>query len=102
MDAPENLIRNLGRDEGPGKPRKGERSVLLELLHVMRTKLHPFGNSALCEVLARERQSRLPRVNPDDSQRQRVLRAAASCPVQAIMVDMHDKGVHDKGKGTAS
>jgi len=40
--------------------------------------------------------------NPDDSQRQRVLRAAASCPVQAIMVDMHDKGVHDKGKGTAS
>jgi ferredoxin len=35
--------------------------------------------------------------NPDDSQRQRVLRAAASCPVQAIMVD-----VHDKAKGTAS
>jgi ferredoxin len=30
--------------------------------------------------------------NPDDSQRQRVLRAAASCPVQAIMVDMQDKG----------
>jgi ferredoxin len=29
--------------------------------------------------------------NPDDSQRQRILRAAASCPVQAIMVDMHDK-----------
>ncbi len=26
--------------------------------------------------------------NPDDSQRQRVLRAAASCPVQAIMVDL--------------
>ena len=25
--------------------------------------------------------------NPDDSQRQRVLRAAASCPVQAIIVD---------------
>jgi len=35
--------------------------------------------------------------NPDDSQRQRVLRAAASCPVQAIMVD-----IHDKPKGTAS
>jgi ferredoxin len=29
--------------------------------------------------------------NPDDSQRQRVLRAAASCPVQAIMLDMHAK-----------
>ena len=25
--------------------------------------------------------------NPDDSQRQQVLRAAASCPVQAIIVD---------------
>ena len=25
--------------------------------------------------------------NPDDSQRQRVLRAAAACPVQAIIVD---------------
>jgi ferredoxin len=25
--------------------------------------------------------------NPDDSQRQRVLRAAASCPVQAIIVE---------------
>jgi ferredoxin len=40
--------------------------------------------------------------NPDDSQRQRVLRAAASCPVQAIMVDMHDKAMHEKGKGTTS
>jgi ferredoxin len=40
--------------------------------------------------------------NPDDSQRQRVLRAAASCPVQAIMVDMHDKDIHDKKKGTAT
>ena len=29
--------------------------------------------------------------NPDDSQRQRVLRAAASCPVQAIIVDQLDK-----------
>lgn len=28
--------------------------------------------------------------NPDDSQRQRVLRAAASCPVQAITVDQLD------------
>ena len=28
--------------------------------------------------------------NPDDSQRQRVLRAAASCPVQAIIVDELD------------
>lgn len=28
--------------------------------------------------------------NPDDSQRQRVLRAAASCPVQAIIVDQLD------------
>lgn len=28
--------------------------------------------------------------NPDDSQRQRVLRAAASCPVQAIFVDQLD------------
>jgi ferredoxin len=28
--------------------------------------------------------------NPDDSQRQKVLRAAASCPVQAIMVDQLD------------
>jgi ferredoxin len=30
--------------------------------------------------------------NPDDAQRLRVLRAAASCPVQAIMVDFNDKG----------
>jgi ferredoxin len=29
--------------------------------------------------------------NPDDSQRQQVLRAVASCPVQAIMVDFADK-----------
>lgn len=35
--------------------------------------------------------------NPDDSQRTQILRAAASCPVQAIMVD-----IHDKAKGTAS
>ena len=30
--------------------------------------------------------------NPDDSQRLRVLRAAASCPVQAIVVDQLDVG----------
>jgi ferredoxin len=29
--------------------------------------------------------------NPDDSQRQQVLRAAASCPVQAIIVEQLDK-----------
>jgi ferredoxin len=29
--------------------------------------------------------------NPDDSQRLRVLRAVASCPVQAIMADFKDK-----------
>ena len=34
--------------------------------------------------------------NPDDSQRRRVLRAAASCPVQAIMVDFADKGKETK------
>jgi ferredoxin len=28
--------------------------------------------------------------NPDDSQRQRVVRAAASCPVQAMLVDAID------------
>jgi ferredoxin len=28
--------------------------------------------------------------NPDDSQRQRVVRAAAACPVQAILVDEID------------
>ncbi|OBK73008.1 ferredoxin [Mycobacterium sp. 1274761.0] len=28
--------------------------------------------------------------NPDDSQRLRVLRAAASCPVQAIIVEQYD------------
>jgi ferredoxin len=28
--------------------------------------------------------------NPDDTQRLRVLRAAASCPVQAIIVDQFD------------
>jgi ferredoxin len=30
--------------------------------------------------------------NPDDSQRLRVLRAAASCPVQAIIVDRLETG----------
>ena len=29
--------------------------------------------------------------NPDDSRRQQVLRAAASCPVQAIIVDYEDR-----------
>lgn len=29
--------------------------------------------------------------NPDDAQRLRVLRAAASCPVQAILVDQLDE-----------
>ena len=29
--------------------------------------------------------------NPDESQRLRVLRAAASCPVQAILVDQLDE-----------
>ena len=28
--------------------------------------------------------------NPDDAHRQRVLRAAASCPVQAILLDYRD------------
>ena len=42
--------------------------------------------------------------NPDDAQRQHVLRAVASCPVQAIIVDQLDarQGVDrepsDKGK----
>jgi ferredoxin len=31
--------------------------------------------------------------NPDNSHRQRVLRAAASCPVQAIQVDQLDEHV---------
>jgi ferredoxin len=34
--------------------------------------------------------------NPDDSQRQRVLRAVASCPVQAIKLELDDP---DKGDG---
>ena len=34
--------------------------------------------------------------NPDDSQRQRVLRAAASCPVQAIIVDFQDRMPEEK------
>ena len=29
--------------------------------------------------------------NPDDSERQQVLRAAASCPVRAILVDFADR-----------
>ena len=32
--------------------------------------------------------------NPDDKHRQRVLRAAASCPVQAILVDQLDAAEH--------
>lgn len=42
--------------------------------------------------------------NPSDSQRQQVLRAAASCPVQAIIVDQLDlrqgvgRGPSGKGK----
>ena len=34
--------------------------------------------------------------NPDDSQRQQVLRAAASCPVQAIIVDYQDRAAGEK------
>jgi ferredoxin len=34
--------------------------------------------------------------NPDDSQRQQVLRAVASCPVQAIMVDFADRNPETK------
>ncbi len=34
--------------------------------------------------------------NPDDSQRLRVLRAAASCPVQAITVDQLDESENTK------
>lgn len=34
--------------------------------------------------------------NPDDSQRQRVLRAVASCPVQAIKLELDDP---EKGDG---
>lgn len=33
--------------------------------------------------------------NPDDSQRQRVLRAAASCPVQAIILEVDAPGDRD-------
>lgn len=35
--------------------------------------------------------------NPDDSQRQRVLRAAASCPVQAIIVETYTPEHGDRG-----
>ncbi len=34
--------------------------------------------------------------NPDDTQRLRVLRAAASCPVQAIIVDRLDESEGQK------
>jgi ferredoxin len=34
--------------------------------------------------------------NPDDSQRQQVLRAAASCPVQAILIDFEDRVPEEK------
>ena len=34
--------------------------------------------------------------NPDDSQRQQILRAVASCPVQAIMVDFQDRLPEEK------
>jgi len=68
VDALQGAIRNLARDEGPGKPRHDECCRLLKLFHALRAKLDSFGNSALCKVLARERQSRLPRVNRDDSQ----------------------------------
>ncbi|MGV1006551.1 MAG: ferredoxin [Candidatus Nanopelagicales bacterium] len=33
--------------------------------------------------------------NPDDSQRQEVLRAAASCPVQAIIVELEPPADRD-------
>lgn len=33
--------------------------------------------------------------NPDDSQRQRVLRAAASCPVQAIILEVEPPADRD-------
>jgi ferredoxin len=33
--------------------------------------------------------------NPDESQRQRVARAAAACPVQAIIVETHTPGDGD-------
>src|SRR6516225_6085730 len=69
VEALQRPIRNLSRDEGPGKPRHGEGCLLLELFYALRAKLHPFGNPALCKVLARERQSGLPRVNANDSQR---------------------------------
>ena len=69
VDLLECLIRNLGRDEGPGKPRQGEGCVLLEVLHALRAKLDPFSNSALCQILARKRLSRLPRFNTDHTQR---------------------------------
>jgi ferredoxin len=35
--------------------------------------------------------------NPDDSQRLQILRAAASCPVQAIIVDELDKNGEEAG-----
>ena len=69
VDLLECLIRSLGRDEGPGKPRQGEGCVLLEVLHALRAKLDPFSNSALCQILARKRQSRLPWVNTNHTQR---------------------------------
>ena len=39
--------------------------------------------------------------NPDDSQRLRVLRAAASCPVQAIIVDQFETSRQAMSKGSA-
>jgi hypothetical protein len=68
VDALQGAIRNLARDQRPGKPRHDECCRLLKLFHALRAKLDSFGNSALCKVLAGERQSRLPRVNRDDSQ----------------------------------
>lgn len=36
--------------------------------------------------------------NPDDVQRVQILRAAAACPVQAILVDWVDEGAASEGK----
>src|SRR5215472_4517952 len=66
-DMLQRVIHDLGRNEGSRNPRQGESCRLLKPLHALRAKLHPFDKSAVYEVLPRECQSRLPRVNTDYS-----------------------------------
>jgi ferredoxin len=99
MDVPSPSLENRSnltfRPSSPGRKSSGLKQFEAVLMRIV-VDLNRCLGYAQCVPLAPEvlklsgEEALTYNPNPDDSQRLRVLRAAASCPVQAIIVDRLD------------